>query len=145
MQHFLIRPTRASRPTSCMHVLPALWSPKVVTLNAYCPPSGVTKAVYFFARSVRGMTQYPLRWSSIEKMVASPRSFNTSWITSKGCAQSDVIPFKRQKSTQKRNFPFFLVAMTMGEEYHDDDASITPLANISFTCSWMVFFCAADY
>jgi hypothetical protein len=30
--------------------------------------------------------------------------------------------------------------MTMDEEYGDDDASIMPLANISFTCSWMVFY-----
>jgi hypothetical protein len=62
-----------------------------------------------------------------------------------GCAQSSVIPFKSRKSPQKRNFSFFLGAMTMGKEYGDDDVSITPLANISFTCSWMAYFFAADY
>jgi hypothetical protein len=78
-------------------------------------------------------------------MVASPRSFNTSWITGKGCVESSLILFKRRKSTQKRKFPSFLGAMAMGEEYGVDDTSIKPLAGISLTCSCVVFFFAAKY
>jgi hypothetical protein len=78
-------------------------------------------------------------------MVALLRSFNTSWITGKGCAESSVIPFNCRKLTQKRNFPSFLEAMTMGEEYGDHDASMMPLASISFTCSWMDFLFATEY
>jgi hypothetical protein len=67
--------------------------------------------VCIFVCSVRqGYLAIPaLRRSSIEKIVASLRSFSTSWITGKGCAKSSVIPFKRRKSTQKRNFPSFFL------------------------------------
>jgi hypothetical protein len=56
-----------------------------------------------------------------------------------------VILFKRRKSTQKRNFPSFLGALTMGEEYDNNNASMTPLVRISLICYCMAFFFAAEY
>jgi hypothetical protein len=144
IQQFLIKPVRISWLTSCVQVLHAHWSSNWVTLKTYYPLSGVTKAVYFFARFVRGICHYPLRRSSVKKMVVSPRSFNTSWITDKGYAESSVIPFKRRKSMEKRNLSSFLGAMTMGDEYGDDEASITSFASISLTCSCIDFF-ATEY
>ena len=88
------------------------------------------KAVNFLASLTKGICQYPLKQSNVEKYFLPERESRQSSIRGSGNLSLTVFLFKGLKFTQKRIESSFFFTRTTCDDHSDSDGTMTPASNI---------------